>query len=113
MRIPQKSACQSPGRFFAGTVLSVLSFTGEVHAAGINRSVLEEHWYLVLIALLLLIMALSYFGGLIRRLNRLTASMKAQLADRKRVDDALEASEAFYHSLVEHLPLNIVRKDLQ
>ncbi len=42
----------------------------------------------------------------------MTLSMKAQLAERKRVDDALEASEAFYHSLVEHLPLHIIRKDV-
>jgi two-component system NtrC family sensor kinase len=31
---------------------------------------------------------------------------------RKRVEEALEKSEAFYHSLVESLPQNILRKDL-
>jgi PAS domain-containing protein len=73
-------------------------------------------WYWTagtLVGMVALAVTLSYFLGLNRRLQRLTQSMKAQLADRKRVDEALEASEAFYHSLVEHLPLNIIRKDVE
>ena len=74
-----------------------------------------KDWYWMagtLTGLLALVVTLSYFMGLNRRLKRLTESAHAQLADRKRVDEALEASEAFYHSLVEHLPLNIIRKDV-
>ncbi len=73
----------------------------------------EPRWYwaLGLAASICLAILLSYFVGLNRRLKKLTLNMKAQLAERKRVDDALQASEAFYHSLVEHLPLHIIRKD--
>lgn len=37
----------------------------------------------------------------------------SDITDRKRAEEQLVASEAFYHSLVEHLPQNILRKDLQ
>ena len=72
----------------------------------------HQVWAVGLISFFSFLILLSYFIGLNRRLRKMTLSMKAQLAERKRVDDALEASEAFYHSLVEHLPLHIIRKDV-
>jgi PAS domain S-box-containing protein len=53
----------------------------------------------------------------VRQLNkshgRLLASLESQLAQRRRVEDALRKSEGFYHSLVESLPQSILRKDLK
>jgi two-component system NtrC family sensor kinase len=82
----------------------------------LSRVAMLSMWYWVAaatVAVMIIAAALSYLVALNRRLDRLTASMKAQLADRKRVDEALHASEAFYHSLVENLPLNIIRKDTE
>lgn len=90
-----------------------LAIAGEARADGVDRAFLERHWHWLAAAVVALLMVLSYLVGLNRRHRRLTAHMKAQLAERKRVDEALAASEAFYHSLVEHLPLNIARKDLE
>jgi two-component system NtrC family sensor kinase len=53
----------------------------------------------------------------IRRLNsshdRLLAKLETQLAERNKVEQALRASEVFYHSLVESLPQSILRKNLE
>jgi two-component system, NtrC family, sensor kinase len=38
-------------------------------------------------------------------------SQVGQFLERKQIEDALRESEAFYHSLVESLPQNIIRKD--
>ena len=43
--------------------------------------------------------------------NRLLANLECELAERRRVDEALRASELFHHSLVESLPQSILRKD--
>src|SRR5262249_24391554 len=40
-------------------------------------------------------------------------SQVGQFLERARVEEALRESEAFYHSLVESLPENIIRKDLE
>src|SRR5262249_48357821 len=40
-------------------------------------------------------------------------SQIGQFLDRARVEEALRESEAFYHSLVESRPQNILRKDLE
>ena len=45
--------------------------------------------------------------------NRLLANLESELAERRRVDEALRASEGFHHSLVESLPQSILRKDLE
>ncbi|MFC1596868.1 PAS domain S-box protein [Planctomycetota bacterium] len=45
-------------------------------------------------------------------LGRAKESLEREIADRKRVERALRESEAVYHSLVESLPLNAFRKDL-
>src|SRR5579871_2187441 len=38
-------------------------------------------------------------------------ALRAEIAERKRAEQALRDSEALYHSLVESLPLNVFRKD--
>jgi PAS domain S-box-containing protein len=42
-----------------------------------------------------------------------SAALQAEIAERKRAEQALRDSEALYHSLVESLPLNVFRKDLE
>ena len=42
-----------------------------------------------------------------------TAELNTELAERKRAEIAARDSEALYHSLVDTLPINILRKDLQ
>ncbi len=41
-----------------------------------------------------------------------TDQLEREIADRKRAEEALLASKAAYESLVESLPLNVFRKDL-
>jgi PAS domain S-box-containing protein len=41
------------------------------------------------------------------------AGISEDITERRLVEEALENSEALYHSLVDHLPVNISRKDLQ
>src|SRR5438105_2412649 len=74
-----------------------------------------RNWWVwgAIAALVILAVVLSYVAGLNRRLRKLSARLEAQLAEGKRIEEALAASEAFYHSLVEHLPLNIIRKDIE
>jgi PAS domain S-box-containing protein len=40
-------------------------------------------------------------------------ALQAEIAERKRAEQALRDSEALYHSLIESLPLNVFRKDLE
>lgn len=47
------------------------------------------------------------------RNNRLRTELENELAERTKVEEALRVSEAFYHLLVETLPQNILRKDLE
>jgi len=70
--------------------------------------------WLAVAAVLLALMAATtaYALRFSRRLARLGADLETELAERERAEGALRASEAFYHSLVEGLPQNIVRKDL-
>ncbi len=42
-----------------------------------------------------------------------TAALNTELAERKRTEISLSDSEALYHSLVDTLPINILRKDLR
>jgi PAS domain S-box-containing protein len=46
-------------------------------------------------------------------LTVLNESLKVELEKHERMESALRDSEAMYHSLVEHVPLNIFRKDLE
>jgi PAS domain S-box-containing protein len=42
-----------------------------------------------------------------------TAALNTELAERKRAEQSVRDSEALYHSLVDTLPINILRKDLR
>ena len=46
-------------------------------------------------------------------LTALNESLKVELIRQEQMDLALRDSEAMYHSLVEHVPLNLYRKDLE
>src|SRR5262245_30559176 len=69
-----------------------------------------------LIAAVFALITLSVVFVYIRRLNarhaRLLTHLESELAERRRAEEALRASEGFYHSLVESLPAAILRKDL-
>jgi PAS domain S-box-containing protein len=70
----------------------------------------------VIIAALFGVVTLFIAWVYIRRLDaqhaRLLSHLQTELAERRRVEDALRSSEGFYHSLVESLPASILRKDL-
>jgi PAS domain S-box-containing protein len=75
-------------------------------------------WYIVLFGLaalgitaLVLVVAMLRMSYLNRRNERLNADLERELAERTKAEEALRASEAFYHLLVETLPQNILRKD--
>jgi two-component system NtrC family sensor kinase len=85
-----------------------------------SASVWEWEW-LVSWLVSLLLMAVAIFALIaaalmyIRQLNRcharLLTSLEIELAERQKIEEALRASEGFYHSLVESLPQSILRKD--
>ena len=52
-------------------------------------------------------------GAACEDITRLQKRYEAELSQRRKVEQALMESEAFYHSLVETLPLALLRKDLQ
>jgi two-component system, NtrC family, sensor kinase len=75
-------------------------------ALGVNR-------WAALASLLVALLAatLAFVLRLNRGHARLRDSLETQLVERRRAEEALRASEVFYHSLVESLPQNILRKD--
>ena len=64
------------------------------------------------LALVALSVVLVYIRQLNERHARLLLHLENELAERRRAEEALRASEGFYHSLVESLPAAILRKDL-
>ncbi|MDB5320573.1 MAG: zraS 11 [Phycisphaerales bacterium] len=89
-----------PAALFAPMLLGWLRLKGE-----------EAHWYgakfgvaLFAVVLVAVFVTVVYLSG--------RSLAKAELR-RKVTEDMLAASEAFYHTLVETLPQNIYRKDLQ
>jgi len=75
-------------------------------------------WYLALFGLaalgvmaLVLVVVTLRVSFLNRRNERLRQDLERELVERSKVEEALRASEAFYHLLVETLPQNILRKD--
>jgi PAS domain S-box-containing protein len=50
-------------------------------------------------------------ANLERRVEERTTQLRQENADRRRAEDALHASQALYHSLVEQLPVGVFRKD--
>ncbi|MFO0951972.1 MAG: ATP-binding protein [Isosphaeraceae bacterium] len=79
------------------------SFDVERHAVAILAAVF---------AALTLFVALIYIHQINNRHARLLGDLEKELAERRRAEEALRASEGFYHSLVESLPAAILRKDI-
>ena len=63
-------------------------------------------------ALTLLFVVLLYVRQLNERHAVLLEHLQNELAERRKAEDALRASEGFYHSLVESLPAAILRKNV-
>lgn len=64
------------------------------------------------IVLLTLVVVAVYVHRLNQRHEGLLLHLENQLAEKRRAEEALKASEGFYHSLVESLPAAILRKDV-
>lgn len=57
--------------------------------------------------------ALALASDMTVALRETNQRLRTEVEDRQRSEDALKHSESLYHSLVENLPLSIVRKDLE
>jgi two-component system, NtrC family, sensor kinase len=79
-----------------------------------SGSINFDPWLLVMIVVPVLVAGMTVY---LLRLNRshaqLLARLEDQLAEQRKAEEALRASEVFYHSLVETLPQSILRKDLE
>jgi PAS domain S-box-containing protein len=75
-----------------------------------------SQYTVAIIASLVAVLCMSIVAVYVHRLNarhaRLLGDLETELAERRKVEEALRASEGFYHSLVESLPASILRKDL-
>ncbi|MEO7100295.1 MAG: PAS domain-containing protein [Luteolibacter sp.] len=63
---------------------------------------------------LLLGLSIHLMQGAIARSQRIAATnreMQREITERRHAEEALQASQALYHSLVEHMPAGIFRKD--
>lgn len=93
-------------------VLSASASAGMFAASGFSISRYAPEFIAAVVAFV----ALSVVAVYVRRLNvrhaRLLSDLETELAERRRAEEALRASEGFYHSLVESLPAAILRKDL-
>ena len=69
-------------------------------------------FYVSLFAVITMSVVAVYLRQMNRRHERLLDDLRRELEERHKVEDALRASEGFYHSLVESLPAAILRKDL-
>jgi PAS domain S-box-containing protein len=82
----------------------------------------ETWWFYSLVAALVVGSAIGFYHLRMRTLRRReqrlaalvherTKDLRLEIAERRRVEEALKGSEALYHSLVEILPVKIYRKD--
>ncbi|HTL16537.1 MAG TPA: PAS domain-containing protein, partial [Patescibacteria group bacterium] len=60
----------------------------------------------------ILLMALTWASSLRKTVRQRTEQLRLEIREHKRTEEALETSDRFMRSLVESLPQNIVRKDL-
>jgi len=54
---------------------------------------------------------LAWVGSLRQQVRQRTRQLREEIAERCRTEEALRESQSLYHSLVEHLPINVYRKD--
>ena len=66
-------------------------------------------FYVSLFAVITMSVVAVYLRQMNRRHERLLDDLRRELEERHKVEDALRASEGFYHSLVESLPAAILR----
>ncbi|CAN5790471.1 hypothetical protein BH23PLA1_BH23PLA1_21590 [soil metagenome] len=102
------------GMLLTGTLLGglvVAGETGDLLAAFLNSQRIGQ--FGAALAILLMGVAVLYVLHLNRTQAELRAHLEDQLRHRNRAEEALRASEALYHSLVETLPQNIFRKDCE
>ena len=75
-----------------------------------------SRYSVAIIAIVVAVLCMSIVAVYVHQLNerhaRLLEHLETELAERRKAEDALRASEGFYHSLVESLPAAILRKDL-
>ncbi len=57
--------------------------------------------------------AVAIASGMTARLRRTNEQLQREIVDREKAQRSIKDSEALYHSLVQSLPLNIVRKDME
>lgn len=92
--------------------------------AGVNRTLLQLSAVIILLisacSLGMLVILRPLAGRVILHTDELesqiyekTAALNTELAERKRAEAVARDSEALYHSLVDTLPINILRKDLR
>jgi PAS domain S-box-containing protein len=83
----------------------------------------QTGWLYVLAGVGVLVMAAGFYGLRIRALQRResklvrlvdekTQALQLEIEERIRAEQEAKESQALYHSLVEHLPINIYRKDV-
>jgi PAS domain S-box-containing protein len=57
--------------------------------------------------------AVAMAAGMTSKLRRTNETLQREIVDREKAQREIRDSEALYHSLVESLPMNIIRKDLE
>ena len=76
-----------------------------------------KQYSLAILAAVIAILCMSIVAVYVHQLNdrhaKLLEHLENELAERRKAEEALRASEGFYHSLVESLPAAILRKDLE
>lgn len=89
-----------------------LADSATLAASGLRFSGFATEICVLAVALLALSIIVIYIRQLSQRHARLLLHLENELAERRRAEEALRASEGFYHSLVEGLPASILRKNL-
>ena len=85
-------------------------------AAAAAASDLSQHSLAIIaaaVAILCMVIVAVYLHQLNNQHARLLGHLENELAERRKAEEKLRASEGFYHSLVESLPAAILRKDLE
>lgn len=80
---------------------------------GISTPQRGQTFWLLAASLIMLCASSIYLVRLNRGHFKLRHNLESQLAQREKAEHALRESEVFYHSLVESLPQNILRKDCE
>jgi PAS domain S-box-containing protein len=92
-----------------------LSFQLLVASPAGVRVLEKPSWWTVRLTLgglgTVLLVALAWVGSLRGQVRRRTRELREQIAERMQTEEAFRESQSLYLSLVEHLPVNVYRKD--